>query len=103
VTNVVLAGPTRADAALRFALDEAEPRGADLDVVHAWADPDAGPHPGVWVPRAEIEHDASRILDESLLRALEGRRDLRVAVHARLVEGAPVKARPAGCEPVSPP
>jgi nucleotide-binding universal stress UspA family protein len=43
------------------------------------------------VPRAELEHDASRSLDESLLRVLEGRR-LHVPINARLVESGPVEA-----------
>jgi nucleotide-binding universal stress UspA family protein len=80
-----------ADEALRFALDEAELRGADLEVIHAWADPYTGPRTGVSVPRSDLEHDASQILDRSLLRVLDGG-DLHVAIHARLVERGPVEA-----------
>jgi nucleotide-binding universal stress UspA family protein len=91
VVGVDSGNPEEADAALRFALDEAELRGADLDVVHAWTAPYVGPRTGVTVPRAELEHDASRSLDESLLRVLEGRQ-LHVPINARLVEAGPVEA-----------
>jgi nucleotide-binding universal stress UspA family protein len=59
-------GSAAAQRALDFACDEAQRRGAELHVVHAWSYPYRGRRPGRTEPRELMEQDASHTLQEAV-------------------------------------
>ena len=65
-------GSEGALAALRWALDEAERRGADLDVLHVWHEPyliAAGGYAMPLAAQADLAEAAKAVLDRTLERA----------------------------------
>jgi nucleotide-binding universal stress UspA family protein len=68
-------GSATSETALRWAVDEAERRGATVDVVYAWQLPFTGPY-GFVEPSSDIaryEVDAQHILDRAVEEAQAGR------------------------------
>lgn len=74
--------------ALRWALDEAKLRGAQLDVVHAWTYPYFVTPPNVPMPmppREDLEAGAQAVLEEAVHAVVP--QDPGVAVHSACAEG----------------
>ena len=83
-------GSAAADAALRFAADEARAHGCRLVVVHAWSMP--VPVSGMYTPPrvadpGELEGVAKEVVSASLDRVLGGEEKRDIAVEAVVVEG----------------
>jgi nucleotide-binding universal stress UspA family protein len=91
MTKIVVGvdGSEEAQAALRWAFDEAHLRQAQLDVVHAWTYPYQGPRTGVTEPRDLMELDAAKALENTMTRLRGERTDTSVILHACVREGNP--------------
>jgi nucleotide-binding universal stress UspA family protein len=91
MTKIVVGvdGSEEAQAALRWAFDEAQLRQAELDVVHAWTYPYQGPRTGVTEPRDLMELDAAKALEQAMARLRAERPGDDVALHAHVREGNP--------------
>lgn len=84
-------GSTEASHALAWAHSEAALRGADLDVVHAWAPPIPVSEASVMVPvqRDEVYEQAATELVEALVSGLAAHASRPRSVRARAVRGHP--------------
>jgi nucleotide-binding universal stress UspA family protein len=83
-------GSERSLLALRWAVDEARLRGAEVEAIHAWTYPVVGglPVTPVMVDLEGIERDARQVLDESVAKVDAG----DVAVEGVLVRGGAAHA-----------
>jgi len=88
IVVVGIDGSAAAQRALDFACDEAERRGAELHVVHAWSYPYRGRRTDKAEPRELMEQDASQTLQD----AVDHVASRGVTVVAHLEEGPPVAA-----------
>ncbi|HVW34181.1 MAG TPA: universal stress protein [Acidimicrobiia bacterium] len=77
-----------AEAALRWAVEEARLRHAIVEVVHAWLFPGVGEVPGrsISIAVSDVEHDATQQLDR-IVDAVVGA-DPEVKVERRVIEGS---------------
>jgi nucleotide-binding universal stress UspA family protein len=85
-------GSPSADAALDWAVTEAELWGAELSVLHAWEYPYVGPRSTVVEPVELMELDATRLLTDTV-RALRSRHpETTVSIHAEVVRATATTA-----------